>query len=104
MSTHVLFSLINGAEIVGKVVSDTTDTLSLEHPLVIRPIQKQSGGMALDLFPHSLANPEGTHAFNKGQILSVSAELPDQLEKAYMERTSKIILAGALANLEKAAA
>lgn len=102
MSNYVLFSLINGAEIIGKVESDTDQVLALDHPLVIRPIQKQTGGLALDLFPHSLANPEGVHYFNKSQILSTSGEVPEQLEKAYMERTSKIILSAALTNLEKA--
>lgn len=103
MAQYTLFSLINGAEVIGKVTGDTDTTVTLEHPLVVRPIQKQGGGLALDLFPHSLAEPEGEHVFNKVQILSTSVTVPGALEKAYVERTSKIILAGALANLEKAA-
>lgn len=98
-----LFALPNGAEVIGAVDSEdfAGTTITLEHPLVIRPIQKKDGGIALDLFPHSLSNPEGKHKFYKAQILSRSEAIPPGLEKAYLERTSRIILSGVLDAMEK---
>lgn len=98
-----LFALPNGAEVIGAIDSEAYDQseIVLEHPLVIRPIQKKDGGLALDLFPHSLSNPEGKHTFYLGQILSRSKDIPAQLEKAYLERTSRIILSGVLDAMEK---
>jgi hypothetical protein len=102
MSTPLaLFVLPNGAEIIGTIVEHNVGiSITLEHPLVIRPIQKKDGGLALDLFPHSLSNPEGKHIFNEQQLLSRSDTVPAQLEKAYLERTSRIILSGVLDAME----
>lgn len=100
MTVLALFSLANGAELIGAVDSASDTTITLEHPLVIRPIQKKDGGLALDLFPHSLSNPEGKHTFNESQILSRSEVVPAALEKAYLERTSRIILSGVLDAME----
>jgi hypothetical protein len=102
MSTPLaLFALPNGAEVIGAITEHNVGvTITLEHPLVIRPIQKKDGGIALDLFPHSLSNPEGKHVFNEDQILSRSESVPPQLEKAYLERTSRIILSGVLDAME----
>lgn len=97
-----LFSLPNGAEVVGAVVEHNPGvTITLEHPLVLRPFQKPDGGWTLDLAPHSLANPDGKHIFNEQQIMSRSQNVPANLEKAYLERTSKIILSGVLDAMEK---
>jgi len=76
MSTLKLFSITNGAEIIGKVVLDEANKLVVEHPLVIRPVQRGPTEFALDLFPHSLTNPEGTHTFFYSSIVSVSHDIP----------------------------
>lgn len=98
----ILFALANGAEVIGRIDSyhPEKDEFTLEHPLVIRPVQRGPNDFALDLFPHSLANPEGKHRFNRSVFLSESEDIPAPLEKAYLERTSKIILAGQLDKLE----
>lgn len=97
---YALFSLTNGAEVIGSIDTQDQDTITIDHPLVIRPIEKGPNKWALDLFPHSLANPEGKHKFNTRQILSYSQLVPDELERAYVERTSRIILSGALSAME----
>lgn len=101
MSQLVLFQLIGGHELIGKKICTTGNGFILEHPLVIRPIQKAPGQYALDLFPHSLANPEGQHTFYDSAIVSISVEIPKMLTDAYNERTSAIILAGAIDAFEK---
>lgn len=98
-----LFTIVGGHEIIGKVIEESSDhvILLLEHPLVIRPVQKAPGQYALDLFPHSLTNPEGQHKFYVAQMISRSVEIPEMLEKAYLERTSSIILSSALDQMER---
>lgn len=102
---YMLFVLGNGAELIGKIDAMSYDgaDVVIEHPLVIRPIQKGPNQYALDLFPHSLANPEGKHKFSRSMMVSESQEIPDMLERAYIERTSKIVLSHALDDLEKRA-
>lgn len=103
MSNLVLFTIIGGAELIGKIESEAYEsgTITISHPLVIRPIQKAPGQYALDLFPHSLANPEGEHIFNTDTFISRSVSVPDMLEKAYLERTSSIILSNAIDQLAR---
>lgn len=100
MSKLILFSTPNGAEIIGSVVEDTIVSVTVEHPLVIRPIQRGPNDFALDLFPHSLSDPEGKHKFNRAQITSEAVNIPDPLEKAYRERTSNIVIAQTLSDWE----
>jgi hypothetical protein len=107
MSKLVLFTLTNGAELIGEDVSGGTwqageGQIAIEHPLVIRPVKNGPGpqDFGLDLFPHSLTNPEGVHIFNEANFLSVSVNVPAGLEKAYLERTSSIILSTQLDKLE----
>lgn len=101
MSQLILFQLIGGHELIGKKTGTVSNGFILEHPLVIRPIQKAPGQYALDLFPHSLANPEGQHIFYNTAIVSTSVEIPKMLSDAYNERTSAIILAGAVDAFER---
>jgi hypothetical protein len=98
----VLFMLPNGAEVIGKKIYTDADGISVSHPLVLQPqITEGSQQYTLRLFPHSLSNPEGTHYFHSAQILSRSDNIPAQLEKVYLERTSSIILSSALDQMER---
>lgn len=92
----ILFTLPNGAELIGDQTDSDFTTLTIEHPLVIRPIEQAPGKFALDLFPHSLANPEGKHKFSRTQMISVAVDIPEMLEKAYITRTSNIVIAQTL--------
>lgn len=96
-----LIMVPGGAEIIGKGHFPSPDTLTLEHPLVIRPVEKSPGQYMLDLYPHSLANPEGKHNFNRSALISESVEIPKMLSDAYTTRTSSIILSGAVDAFEK---
>lgn len=98
-----LFTTIGGHEVIGKVTSEVYDgtSVTLEHPLVIRPIEKAKGQWALDLFPHSLSDPEGEHKFFVSAMVSRAVKIPEMLVKAYTERTSSIILASALDQMER---
>lgn len=95
-----LFTIIGGHELVGKVIAEGDNQTHIEHPLVVRPIQKGPNQLALELFPHSLAHPEGVHVFYDSAIVSRAVEVPEELEKAYLERTTSIILSSALRDME----
>jgi hypothetical protein len=98
-----LFTTIGGHEVIGKIVGELYDgtIIVLEHPLVVRPIEKSKGQWALDLFPHSLSDPEGEHKFYTNALVSRSVKVPEMLVKAYTERTSSIILSSALDQMER---
>lgn len=97
-----LFTTIGGHEVIGKITEQQIGlTITLEHPLVIRPIERAKGQWALDLFPHSLTDPEGEHVFYVSAIVSRAVKVPEALAKAYTERTSSIILSSALDQMER---
>lgn len=100
MSNLALISTPNGAEIIGEIVDNDLTFVTLEHPLVIRPIQRGPNDYALDLFPHSLSDPEGKHKFYRSQIVSEAVKIPEPLEKAYRERTSNLVIAQTLSDWE----
>lgn len=95
-----LFTIIGGHEIVGKIINETDTSIEVSHPLVIRPVQKGPNQVALELFPHSLANPEGNHTFIKAAMVSRCVDVPSELETAYLERTTSILLSSALRDME----
>lgn len=98
-----LFVIIGGHEIIGKIEAESYDgkSITVEHPLVVRPVQKSPGQYALDLFPHSLTNPEGKHEFFTSAIVSRCKQVPEMLSKAYTERTTSLILASAMDDIER---
>lgn len=92
---YILFNTLNGAELIGKVVGRDETHIRVEHPLVIRPVQRGPNDFVLDLIPHSLSNPEGVHKFPVGMII-VSEETPKELTEAYTKRISNIVIAQTL--------
>lgn len=101
MSKIALILVSGNAEIVGKVVEETAEYVTLEEPLVLRPVQKGPDQYVLSFFQHSMANPQGTHKFFYSSMVSRSIEVPEPLEKQYLKETSSIILANALDAFEK---
>lgn len=99
--TLALFTLPGGAELIGRITEETAVALTIEHPLVVRPVQRGPNDYVLQLFPHSLANSEGEHQFFISQIVSRSVKVPDRLEAEYTKQTSNIILSSALDDLER---
>lgn len=96
MSNIKLFMLPGGVEVIGDAVAEALDSYSIKHPLIVRPVQQAAGQYMLDLYPYSITNPEGTHTFRISVMVSESKEVPEMLSNAYTERTSAIILSGAV--------
>jgi hypothetical protein len=88
-----LFTLQNGLEIIGKVTDSNSDQgyINVEQPLVICTQPTGPDTYGLIFRPYGVANPEGTHKFYTSGFSS-EANIPNEIEKAYIKYTSKIQL------------
>jgi len=90
MSEYKLITLVNGFELIGKLVSDELIYYILEEPLGIQPQQTGPDTYGLMLTPMSAADQQGQHIIYKHAICSESIKIPTEIENAYIKRTSKI--------------
>lgn len=86
------FILINGHEVIGKFVSETDTTITLEQPLGLQVVPQADGAYGLQLVPFSSVNAEGDHIFYKHAVCAEIQKIPDDIAKAYRQRTSRIVL------------
>ncbi len=95
--TLKLFTLNNGLEIMGKLVdSRPTDAYIIEQPLGIHAQFTGPDTYGLAFRPASAADPEGYHKYYFHAISSECINIPVELEKAYIQYTSKIIIASSI--------
>lgn len=90
MSEYKLLTLVNGFELIGKLVSDEPGYYVLKEPLGIQPHQTGPETYGLMLTPMSAAAQDGEHRIYKHAIGSESVTIPTEIENAYIKRTSKI--------------
>lgn len=92
------FKLINGEEITGEVTDEDNETFTLDKArqlgLVQLPIPGHPEPQVVPQFvPWLLGNPEGKNlTIRKTSIAAGPSELPDALEKLYLEQTSGLDL------------
>ena len=92
MSDLKLFVLINGLEIVGKLVEETDTKFVLDHPLGLQVVPHASGAYQIQLVPFSAAGSEDEHDIYKGAIAAEVKKIPSDIESTYRSRTSRIQL------------
>lgn len=92
MDTLKFFVLINGHEIIGKLVAELEDSFLLDQPLALQVFPQADGAYGLQLVPVSSINAEGEHVLYKHAISIQVTKIPEDIEKAYIQRTSKIVL------------
>ena len=85
------FKLSSGEEIIGKVKHEDSDTFIIEDVLLIVG-QNTPQGMQVGLMPFMFSNPEGAITIRRPHIM-VEGKVSGDLEKGYIERTSKIAMA-----------
>ncbi len=86
-----LFTLNNGLEIIGKIINNDTDHFyDIEQPLGIHTKQTGPDTYGLAFASVSASSPEGVHRFFFNNLTSESLSIPDEIEKAYLQYTSKI--------------
>lgn len=94
MSQNILFK-VEQFEIIAKVIERTTDKLVVSYPMVLHPVNVD-GGLRLDMYQYSLATPDSNHTFNTALIISTANDIPKMLEDAYVQRTTGLIISGAV--------
>ncbi len=90
----VAIKIASGEELLGKVIEedDTSITLSDVLGLIAQNTQQ---GMQIGLAPFMMSNPEGDLKIERHAIVTQTTPGAD-LEKGYLERTSKIDLSSRL--------
>ncbi|MCK9369629.1 hypothetical protein M0R04_06950 [Candidatus Dojkabacteria bacterium] len=91
-----LFTLNNGLEVIGKLTKETDNFYDIDQPLGIHTKQTGPDTYGLAFAPVSASNPEGEHRFFFNGITSESLTIPAEIEKAYLQYTSKIQIVGHL--------
>ena len=87
-----LFILINGHELLGKLVSEADDLFVIEQPLGLQVVPQQDGSYGIQLVPFCSVNAEGEYNIYKHAICSEVKKIPEDIEKAYRRQTSRIQL------------
>lgn len=100
MSQIKKFLLVNGYDVIGKVIEETDTTFTTEHALLIRVVQQGPEQYGLALVPFDPSHPEGKVKFYRNNVVCEVVDLPAGMEKAYLERTSSIQIIQALDQME----
>lgn len=94
MSSVRAFRLVTGEEIITRVESETTDTYTLERPMVLNlvPVQGQKGQAAPMVFPWIFSHNEPKFVLNKSAVMGEIVNVHEEIEHDYMQKTSRIQL------------
>lgn len=95
-----MFQLTTGQTIIGKVVDDTINTLTIDQPLGIRMVDQGNNQVGIGFVPYDPINPEGKVMFYKSQVVSEPLDIPHNMVKGYTEHTSRIQIVSALDQME----
>jgi hypothetical protein len=93
-----MFTLSTGLEIITDVTDETPTYVVAKRPLVITPVPQGNDTYGLAFMPYSPADPEGSSRVYFTNIVSEAVEVPAELIKAYVSRTSNIEIASSLAS------
>lgn len=91
-----LFTLVNGFEIIGRVQSDEPTYYLIEEPYGLQLNQIADGTFRIALIPYSPIAQDGIHKFHKHAICSECLRIPSDVEKNYIQKTSKIQIVGGM--------
>jgi di/tripeptidase len=94
MSQDILsFKLISGEEVIGYVVSDVSDVLTLCKVRFIQMVQTAPQTIGLNISPYMVSNIDGDIGFYRTAITTVPVTPSADVEKPYVEQTTTIALA-----------
>lgn len=101
MSQIIALKLVTGEEIIGKTdLSDFTsislivDAVLLKMTSVRRvEVGGHGGQIGLTLVPFMFTNMDGTVSIQTRNIVGINPDVPKQLEDAYLEHTSGLVMA-----------
>lgn len=96
MSNINLVRLTTGEEIIFKMIHETTETCTMESPMIMRVVPQGQEQYGLAMIPYSPSIPDGTHTLMKHHIVAKADNVPSNLEKAYLQQISGIEIVSAL--------
>jgi len=90
------FLFNNGYEVIGDVVSGTDNIFTVNKPLVVRMIQGSDGAPTL-AFSHvsMVQDPDKVIEIFKNSLMMNPADVNKEVQDAYIQSTTGIILPGA---------
>lgn len=95
VNDYIVIKLTTGEEVIGKVVEDTANSITLRKPRVLVLQQAADGQQTAGLAPMlQLADPEKNASFMKRYIVS-TAPMMDAVKDDYNKATSPLIQASA---------
>ncbi len=97
MSEVNVFKLGSSEEIICTVIDEQPDYFVVEKCRAVGPQQHENGQLSLQWMPFIWSDVEGTATVNlyKSTIMGRLQNLPENMEKEYLQKTSGIVLAGA---------
>ena len=87
----VTLKLINGDEIIGREISDSTDKIELSNVFVLRLHQTADGQVGVGMMPWMVSN-DGVIKFDRRNILAGPFTPPDDMERGYWSQSSGLQL------------
>lgn len=101
MSKILALKLVTGEEIIGKVELSSFTSTSLIFDAVLLKMSSvrrievggHDGQIGLTLVPFMFTNMDGTVDIQTGNIVAMNSDVPLQLENAYLEHTSGLVMA-----------
>lgn len=92
-NTVIIVKLMNGQELIAKLVEETPVSLTISSPLTLQPGRSPEGGISLALLPFSWGSTETIVQLNLIHVLCVMR--PDsQLETQYLAGLAGLVAAG----------
>lgn len=83
----VTLKLINGDEIIGREVGDSTDKITLTKVFVLRLHQSQDGAVGVGMMPWMISE-DGEITIHHRNILAGPFVPPHEMERGYLSQSS----------------
>lgn len=83
-----LFKLLTSEEVIAEYTIDDLYLLKAPRRLFASPTP--DGGMGVRMMPWIIGNPDGVFPIHASHVVSVSAEMSDQLKNGYIKETTGI--------------
>ena len=87
----VTLKLINGDEIIGREISDSTDKIELSKVFVLRLHQTADGQVGVGMMPWMISN-DAEIEFDRRNILAGPFTPPSDMERGYLSQSSGLQL------------
>ena len=88
----VVIKMVNGEEVIAKMVNQTDVTIVVDRPRVINITQDHTGKMQGGLMPYLISDPERKNVSLSRNSIVTSFPADKELSDSYLQMTSGLIL------------